>query len=178
MGSINESKRPQSKEKWPVSFDLEGVPRHSYDSQPIREQLLDSIRQREGIVVQNFFAGERSFDLSKPKTKPVPFQEFPKMLHHPIAKDPGWLKEKARIELYNQLHPEKPELLPYVPHLTVIVQNKEEQAVQMAKGYELTPPVDKKTDELGEELPPTMCGRGCGRTTHPGRCRAAGQVSA
>jgi hypothetical protein len=71
------------------------------------------------------------------------------MLYHQTKKDPIWMQEHRRITLYNSLHPEKPELLPVVPFMTVIVQSKEEQEQKLKEGFGLRAP-SEEVDEAAE----------------------------
>lgn len=96
----------------------------------------------------NFFVGGQSIDLNRPVKEAYRHQEYPKMLHHPTAKDPFTLKEAARVALHNKLHPEKPEILPAVTHQFTVVNSKEEETAAIKKGYSLKPPAPEKVLEV------------------------------
>ena len=126
----------------------------------------------------NSFAGGATIDLNKPT--PVaynpndPKNEFPKMLYHQTKKDANWLAEHKRITLYNNLHPEKPEILPHVPAAFVIVKNKKEEEQMIASGFGLRPPAIEEVDQFGKETDTdeTLCARGCGNPPHKGACKS------
>ena len=90
---LNESNR-KSRDRWPLAFDLEGVPRETAE----RERLLEQHRQlskpesefeepmNETRVVPNTFAvdyqaGNTVVDINNPPQKRYVHQEFPKMLY-------------------------------------------------------------------------------------------------
>ena len=73
------------RDRWPLEFDLEGVPRETAE----RERLLN--HRQEGEMgktspVTNSFAvdyqqGNGVIDLNNPPKKPYVYQEYPKMLY-------------------------------------------------------------------------------------------------
>lgn len=106
---LNESKRKTRRERWPLEFDLEGVPRDV----ATRKQLLETTKEQ--LMPQNRFAGEsrvaglsqalspaekaalldellatvpvgREIDLGKPVIVPYrvgdPRNNYPKMVYH------------------------------------------------------------------------------------------------
>lgn len=85
---INESSRVP-RERWPLQFDLEGVPRDNAE----RERLLQSHQNpllpevETGMPVTNNFAasynaGETVIDINNPPQKRYVHQEYPKMVFH------------------------------------------------------------------------------------------------
>jgi hypothetical protein len=73
------------RDRWPLEFDLEGVPNENRE----REYLLNQKREVDmPNPVTNSFAvdyqvGNNVIDINHPPRKPYVFQEFPKMLHKP-----------------------------------------------------------------------------------------------
>jgi hypothetical protein len=63
----------QQKAKWPIEFDLEGIPRD--------DQLRQTIMQERGYMAEKY-VGPRDIDLNKPVTEPYFYQEFPKLVYH------------------------------------------------------------------------------------------------
>lgn len=61
------------REKWPLSMDLEGVPRDN----KLRKELLLG---RQDMV--NKFAGEMVLDINNPPKEPYNHQDFPKLVYH------------------------------------------------------------------------------------------------
>lgn len=157
----------KQRETWPLEMDLTGVERDTAIRKAVKPQLEESMSRS---LSTNSFIGEKSIDINKPPMATYnpydPKNEYPKMLYHQTKKDPNWLAEHKRISLHNSLHPEKPELLPTVPPLNIIVKNREEQESKMAQGFQLKPP------PVQEESEEPMCSRGCGSATHRGACKA------
>jgi hypothetical protein len=102
---LNESRRKPRREKWPLEFDLEGVPRDG----TIRKQLLETLKGNPMAEPRNSFLsdklsdnlgltpaqkarlmdellkenqGGREIDLSKPVLPRYQRQEFPQMAYH------------------------------------------------------------------------------------------------
>ena len=122
----------------------------------------------------NSFVGGASIDLGKPpRVAYDPRQhEYPKMLYHPTKKDPNWLAEHKRITLYNSLHPEKPEILPVVPPLFLVVNDKETEQKKLAEGWLLKAPAESEQAEVSGDGGEVLCSRGCGQKPHRGSCKA------
>jgi hypothetical protein len=127
----------------------------------------------------NFFVSNQSIDINKPaKVAYDPRQhQYPKMLYHPTKKDQNWLAERKRLELYNSLHPEKPEILPNVPAASIIVQSAEEEAQKIKQGWALRAPKEAEVDEFASLQGEALCSRGCGQVPHRGSCKPV-QVTA
>jgi len=139
------SSRPM-REQWPVEFDLMGVERN-YE---VRKQLAE---ENMGKEVSNHFASPQNIDIGRPVRVPYdPRQhEYPKMLYHQTQRDKNWLAEHKRLTLYNQLHPEKPEILPSVPFASIIVGSKSEEEQRLKEGWGLRPPaleIDKPAEPV------------------------------
>lgn len=101
--SINERPGPQ-KSRWPMSFDIEAIPRDS----ATRTQLLE--QERANMADNNKFAGE--IDLNNPPKDPnyVPLP-FPKMIYHAdgrftIVKDDQELSVAKRKGFETKPHPD------------------------------------------------------------------------
>jgi hypothetical protein len=128
--------------------------------------------------VSNSFVSGKMVDINNPPR--VPFDprknQFPRMLYHPTAKDKNWLAEYNRIVLYNKLHPEKMELLPTVPYLTIIVKNEEEMAAKMKEGYLKNPISVYGEDEVLPDAEAELCSRGCGKSPHRGSCTGGAKL--
>lgn len=90
--SLNEAPGRPFREKWPASFDIEGIPR----DREVREQKLKELRGnmdlsnlsleqiealREVLAQHDKKHTENVFDLSKPPKVPYVYQEFPKSLY-------------------------------------------------------------------------------------------------
>lgn len=93
---LNESKR-KTRERWPLSFDLEGIPRDTATRTQLlqQQQILESFEKEQSMspvpATKNSFATdiqqETVVDINDPKvarygTKQNPFREFPKMVYH------------------------------------------------------------------------------------------------
>lgn len=91
---IYESSRKR-RERWPLAFDLEGVPRDSSERERllVEQKLLEpnSNFNKEPLMqgtypVQNYFAvdapTETVVDINNPPAKRYVHQEFPKMVYH------------------------------------------------------------------------------------------------
>lgn len=88
---LNESTR-KTRERWPLSFDLEGIPRDT----ALRRRLIEeqqpteteeSMNSANVPLVQNTFAvdyqaGNNVVDINNPPTKRYAHQEFPKLVYH------------------------------------------------------------------------------------------------
>lgn len=168
--SLNESVGPKQKERWATVFDLEGVPR----DHEVRRALAAQIQESD-MSLSNAFQGRAAGDPSKPFTPAYKHQEYPKMLYHPQNFTPASVTAKRRIELHNQLHPEKPEIIPSLERVTAVVESAEKERIYLEQGWLQKPPATA-TDELVEEGEVAgderLCSRGCGKPPHPGRCAA------
>jgi hypothetical protein len=121
--SINESKR-KIRERWPLEFDLAGIPREDRERLLAEQQILETfqestMRDNPNITTSptNHFAvdpaPEPIADINNPPKRPYnprdPKNEFPKMLY---AKNGG----------------------------TIIVYSKEQEEKKLKGGYSLTNP--------------------------------------
>ena len=135
--------------------------------------------------LQNKFAGQEPEyrDMSKPVHVPYRFEEFPKTLYHPTEKTKFSVIARKKAETNNQLHPDKPELIPDLIALTVTVASAAEQEQWEAKGFSEQAPhpygedsgAEPLTleDEIQAERQIELCSRGCGNPRHMGKCRKA-----
>jgi hypothetical protein len=127
---INEANRKVRRERWPLEFDIEGVPRDT----ATRKQLLEQkqqVQQSQNLdllseepmsaqTVRNSFAVDKPAveitDINNPPRRPYnpqdPKNEFPKMLYH---------HESGRV---------------------LAVQNEKEQKAAHKRGFELKPSPD------------------------------------
>jgi hypothetical protein len=89
---LNESTR-KTRERWPLAFDLEGVPRSTAIRSRLIEEQQQPIETEESMnsanvpLVQNNFAvdyqaGNNVIDINNPPTKRYQHQEFPKLVYH------------------------------------------------------------------------------------------------
>jgi hypothetical protein len=92
---IHESSRRAKRDRWPMAFDLEGVPQDNAErarllaQQQMLEAIPNSTEQEDSMKVTptaNFFATDNAppatiTDMSRPIINRVPFQEFPKALY-------------------------------------------------------------------------------------------------
>jgi hypothetical protein len=101
------------RDRWPLQFDLEGVPRETAE----RERLLNHQRM-EGEMgktspVANSFAvdyqaGNNVIDINHPPRMPYVFQEYPKMMYAPNGKSVvvnGEAEEKRYAKMNYALQP-------------------------------------------------------------------------
>lgn len=118
---LNEASRKPRRERWPLQFDIEGVPRDT----ATRKQLLEQQQQNEesaedpmtAQTVRNSFAVDKPTvevtDINNPPRRPYspsdPKNEFPKVLYH---------HESGRV---------------------LTVQNDKEQKAAHKRGFELKP---------------------------------------
>lgn len=104
---LNEAKRKAQRARWPLEFDLEGIPqdtKHRKHLLEIKRSEARTLQQaKETFMSQNSFAvdfltpqqkqqlldsllretaGGEEIDLSKPKVARYRFAEFPKMVYH------------------------------------------------------------------------------------------------
>ena len=114
------SKHP--KDRWPLEFDLEGVPRETAE----RERLLGEKRMEANLPnpVSNTFAvdyqqGYTVIDINNPPKKPYVFQEFPKILYAESGK-------------------------------TIIVRSEAEEKRYAKSGFTTTPPVKQAEPVISE----------------------------
>jgi hypothetical protein len=93
---LNEASRKPKRERWPLAFDIEGIPRDT----ATRQQLLDQQHILESVPEESMSPVtpvRNSFTVDQPVTQPVtdinnpphklynphaPENEFPKMLYH------------------------------------------------------------------------------------------------
>lgn len=83
---LNEASRKPSRERWPLAFDLEGVPNDSGQ----RQKLLLDLKEETMPPVQNNFAVDKPVqeitDINNPPHKNYnphdPKNQYPKMLYH------------------------------------------------------------------------------------------------
>lgn len=73
---FREFSRHAQKDRWPLAFDLEGVPRDN----KVRSKILEG----ETMAKNNF--GDSVIDLSKPPKEAYTHQEYPKILYKYDAK--------------------------------------------------------------------------------------------
>jgi hypothetical protein len=174
---FREFRKVKIRERWPLEFDLAGIPRET----AVRSQLKEQYEE-EGMPnapSPNRFVSGAVVDINAPAREPYnprdPKNEFPKILYHPTLKHPQWEAEYKRIVKYNALHPEKPELLPTVPAKQVKVNNKQEEEAKIKDGWQFRPPAiaPAPEEEAADDEGQVLCSRGCGREPHPGRCKAA-----
>lgn len=92
---LNESKR-KVRERWPLAFDLEGIPRDTATRQQLlnQQQILETIEKEQSMSVplpRNHFATDIQqdvvTDINDPKvarygTPKNPFRAYPKMVYH------------------------------------------------------------------------------------------------
>lgn len=90
---VHESSRRAKRDRWPMAFDLEGVPQDNAErarlvaQKQMLEAITDPIQQEDPMntpQVENFFATDTTptiTDMSRPIVIRVPFQEFPKTLY-------------------------------------------------------------------------------------------------
>lgn len=150
---LNEHRRAKVKERWPMQFDIEGVERDS----SLRKQLLEA--QKRGEVMSplgNSFQATPPRDLSKAVVQPYRYQEFPKIMYHPTNKTPQSVLARNKVLKHNELHPERPEVLPDLLPVTLTVKDEAEQKKAEARGFqEQAPhPYPEEADEqtFQEEL--------------------------
>ena len=118
-------------------------------------------------IGNNFTAGNPNFrDLSRNVHQPYVFKEYPKVLYHPAEKTPQSVIAKQKAETHNSLHPDKPELIPDLIPVTVIVQDEAEEAQMKAKGFSEQAPHPYE----GEAPEAPKCDF-CGLPKHKGRCK-------
>jgi hypothetical protein len=93
---IYEANRPKSRDRYPLAFDLEGVPRETVErerrllaAQLVEQRNLDSQSDEGEFMppVNNSFAvdyaaGNNVVDINNPPQKRYVHQEFPKMVYH------------------------------------------------------------------------------------------------
>lgn len=165
--SLNESNGPKIRERWPVEFDLMGIER----DHEVRTQLKNRMLEGEKMVTplqNNFTAGNPNYrDISKPVVQPYRYQEYPKTMYHPSQKTPRSILARQKAELNNQLHPDKPELVPDLEIVSVIVADEKEEKQMIAKGFSETPP---HPYEGSPEPQKELCDF-CGLPSHKGRCK-------
>lgn len=179
--SLNESRGPKLKERWPASFDIMGVSRDAQTREALKKQILEG--EAMAAPLQNKFAGQVEYrDMSKPVYAPYQFREFPKTLYHPTEKTNVSVIARKKAETHNQLHPETPQLVPDLIALTVTVNDAAEQEKWEAKGFSEQAPhpyTDSEAeaptleDEMRAEEQIELCDRGCGKPRHIGRCKKA-----
>lgn len=92
---IHESSRRAKRDRWPLAFELEGVPQDNAERARLlaQKQMLEAIpnptREEDSMKVtptQNFFATDTApvatiTDMSRPIINRVPFLEFPKAMY-------------------------------------------------------------------------------------------------
>jgi hypothetical protein len=108
---VHESSRRAKRDRWPLAFDLEGVPQETAERQRLltQKQMLEAIPEltpeEEDPMnvpkVENLFATDGPAqpatitDMSRPIVIRVPFQEFPKVLY---AKNGSSILVKSKEE--------------------------------------------------------------------------------
>ena len=158
-----------------MAFDLEGVPRDREVRDSLKQQLLEG--NYMGLQ-NNFTPVHQARDMSRPVVMPYVYREYPKTLYHPTQKTPRSVLAQAKVLKHNELHPDKPELVPQLEIVSMIVNDEAEEKAWLAKGWSLTAPApDVPKDELAE-----LAGAGlgtdeeecpkCGAPKHAGRCKA------
>lgn len=131
--SLNESTTHEPREKWPKSFDIEGVPRDN----KIREALMREYQELgEQTMSINHFTTGNIFDPSAKLTVPYVHQEYPKILYS-AEYDPAVDKLRARIAAHNKTlrDPLNCRELPERKRLTRQVAGPEEETAAKAAGY-------------------------------------------
>jgi hypothetical protein len=146
-------------------MDLAGVERDT----AIRKQAEANMT----TGVSNSFVSGKMVDINHPPRVPYDPRknQFPRMLYHATKRDSNWQKEYDRIVLYNKLHPEKMELLPTVPYLTIVVKDEHEMSAKMEEGWLKNPPAVYGNDEVEPDSDERLCSRGCGAAPHRGSCK-------
>jgi hypothetical protein len=160
------------RERWPLEFDLAGVPRET----DVRNRITEEEMAR--TPSPNRFVSGAVVDINAPAREPYnprdPKNEFPKILYHPTLKHQGWENEYKRLVKYNALHPERPEILPMVPARQIVVKSKAEEEAKIKEGWQNRPPAIPTTspeEEAVDESGEVLCSRGCGQEVHPGKCK-------
>ena len=122
---LNEANRPQRRERWPLEFDLTGVPRDAATRQQLLEQqqILEQTPEDTDLMnseikpVQNSFAVDKPevviTDINNPPRRNYnpfdPANEFPKMLYHHemgrVLKVASAAEQKAALKRGFELKP-------------------------------------------------------------------------
>jgi hypothetical protein len=83
---LNES-RTKTRERWPLEFDLEGIPRHDKAEREralaLRRQEMEFKKMNQGNnFAVDYNNGDQVRDINNPPRKPYKHEEYPKMVYH------------------------------------------------------------------------------------------------
>lgn len=172
---------------------MSSAPTGSHQSlQETKRALLELLNDTQKQIAERQ-GMEGAMDIHHPERSPgwIPYrhQAYPKMLYHPAKLEPKREAQRLAVRRRNDSNPtyaplDPPESLP----LTMIVQNKEEEEQARTNGFVAQPPAVQNEEEFEQESNDPLsnpalvsatglCGRGCGKAPHKGRCAHA-QVSA
>jgi hypothetical protein len=122
------------------------------DLQIRKKLLLDELAGTATELLQRN-VNEGAMDIHHPERsqgwKPYRHLEYPKMMYHPVHRDPRIEEQRLSVRRRNEANPNLAPLdLPAPEPLKMKVQTKEEEASAREAGFVKSPPVIK-TDETG-----------------------------
>jgi hypothetical protein len=172
---FREFREAKARDRWPVEFDLAGVPRDTHTRDLLKQQLDQEQEMPRSLSPNSFVAGKMVDINHPPQAAYNPRDhEYPKMLYHPTEGHPAWAAERKKIARYNALHPDKPEIMPEVPAKTIQVNSNEEEEAKLKAGWLLRAPQrvpEPEEEEIVDTDGAALCSRGCGRAPHRGSCK-------
>jgi len=124
----------------------------NYDELQLRKKLLLESLQETANELLNRNEVQGVMDIHHPERspgwKPYRFQEFPKMMYHPVKLDQAIEAKRLGIRRRNEANPNLAPLdLPAQEPLKLIVQNKEDEEKAMTQGYVKVPPQLARSEE-------------------------------